>query len=117
MDVFTDGKSLIATRETVRDGDVAREQVSMIPLDHNRFTFHEQTSTNGGHGLRRRRSRTSAKRRETRHANEQRPVHCPSRNPYRRFEEMLIWYETVLEARTLFRLEELAALGSDSESP
>lgn len=35
----------------------------------------------------------------------------------RRFEEMLIWYETVLEARTLFRLEELAALGSDSESP
>lgn len=48
MDVFTDGKSLIATRETVRDGDVAREQVSMIPLDHNRFTFREQTSTNGG---------------------------------------------------------------------
>ena len=48
MDVFTDGKSLIAIRENVVGTDLVREQVWITPSGDNRFDFREQTSTNGG---------------------------------------------------------------------
>lgn len=48
MDVFPDGKSLVATGERIVGTDVIREQVWMTPRGDDRFEFREQTSTNGG---------------------------------------------------------------------
>lgn len=48
MDVFTDGRTLIGTREVLLSGDLVREQVWMTPRDADHFVFREQTSKNGG---------------------------------------------------------------------
>lgn len=48
MDVFTDGKSLVATGEKIVGANVVREQVWMTPRGDDRFEFREQISTNGG---------------------------------------------------------------------
>jgi hypothetical protein len=48
MDVFTDGRALIGTREVLLNGNLVREQVWMTPRDADHFVFREQTSKNGG---------------------------------------------------------------------
>jgi hypothetical protein len=48
MDVFTDSRSLVGTREVTADGALIREQVWMTPRDADHFVFREQTSKNGG---------------------------------------------------------------------
>lgn len=48
MDIFTEGRALIGTREVLLSGDLVREQVWMTPKDEDHFVFREQTSRNGG---------------------------------------------------------------------